>query len=534
MPFVPDTSQPAAADPNPAGSFVPDPGQKPAAKESGLDVAKDWGSAIVRPAAKAGIYAATFIPDMATSVINAVAQAGMDTGVLPKSLKSKLPQMPSEAYGDVLDKVTREPTSTFGKVVEEGGAMLMAGGEGLAKAGIKGAEKLVGHLKQNGLTRITSAVAEQAHNAGIKLSPSYIGGKVAKAVQTAVGGAKTDRAFSEANQPKWDNLAKTSLSLHPDEELSETTLDKLRTKADEGYDKLAAIGTLPADPVYDAQIKAVGGRFAEYPSSLGGGYRYDTVESEKGHYIPKEPPKDEPDKHVRVKTSWGYKYETIAGQKAPYQNVRDITAQEAIDEVRALRKIARQNLKQYDPERNALGAVQRQIAGAIDARLERRATVLTKAKVIPKDIYDNYVESRQKLAKIATVEDALGPGGHIIPDALVKAQESGVKLDGGLKIIADTAKHFPKNAQFITKTGSEGVFSTWDFLLGGTGLAASHPVATGIALARPAIRSSLGSGTVQRAMLKRKSGSAVKQILKRGAKGAATRGSEAAQEDDGQ
>jgi hypothetical protein len=302
--------------------------------------------------------------------------------------------------------------------------------------------------------------------------------------------------LSELNQPVYDRLAKTSLGLHPDDELNEHNLDLLRRSSNADYDKLASIGQLPADPVYDAAVKNAGGRFAQRSQGFGGQYRFKSIEEEKSHYL----------------------------------NSGQVTAQETLDEIRALRKISRSNLKVYNPESNALGAVQRQLADALDERLNRAAAALAKQGKIPTDVYANYTKAREQLAKIATVEDSLSPGGHVMAQSLGNAQAAGLKLSGGLKIIADTAQHFGKNAQFIQKKGEEGVFSALDFLVGGAGIATAHPIATGMALARPVLRASLGTKAVQSAMLK--GAPKTKALAKRVVRGAAMRGSEAAQESD--
>lgn len=551
MGFVADPAS-AAADATPAtGGFVPD---KSAAGEQPGKLGP-WASSIARPIAGGVISAATFIPDFATSLVNVVANAG------EKALGVKHGQeavQPSTYFQGLLDEHTTAPDTLGRKVAEgvsstviSGGRSLGALGTNLIERGGKALANLVGHAEENGLTRVTSAAAEQAHNAGIKLSPSYVGGKVSKSVQAAAGGGKVDAVISEQNVSRIDSLAKTSIGLHPEEEMSDLNLDKLRKENFAKYDSLAATGAMKPDPVYETAVAATGGRFAQRSTGFGGGYRYESIAKEKANYI----------------SSVG----------------NPVTAQDAIDEVRALRATSRSNLKVYDPEKNALGLVQRQIADAIDARLDRHAqsivkeglanakgagragagagTAVTRPGTIlpggggatpaaagatgsgpPKDAmsaaralftpdaYKGYVAARENLAKIATVEDALDPGGHIIAESLARAQANGVKFSGGLKVIADTATHFSKSVKSVAKTGTQGLWSPLDFLVGGAGIIAHNPKSAVMIVARPVARAALGTKTVQREMLGKQT--PIGTVVKAGVRGTIIKGSEAAQESD--
>jgi hypothetical protein len=532
MGFVPDPApQPAATDSS-AGGFVPDKtsalstkAQNIPFKENALGLAKETA----RVGAKSAIYAATFVPDIATSLVNAVSNKAEKTFGLAHGQEAV---MPSSYMVGQLDKVLPAPASKTGKQGEELAATVLSGTKGVGKLGgrvaediteaaVKSAGKLVGHAVDAGLTRITTAAAEQAHNAGYAISPSYVGGKISKAIQQAAGGGKVDAVLSEQNQRVTDRLAKTSLGLHPDSTLDEYTLNLLKKENYAKYNKLAGIGELPVDQLYTANLTAAGGRFTERAAGFGGGSRYASVGAEKAHYL------------------------AASGNK--------VTAQEAIDEVRALRENAKGNLKVYDPEKNALGQLQRQIADAIDARLQRRAAALaqpgsaqaagksvqgaqgavqgaSQASILPQNVYEEYKAARQNLAKIHTVEDSLGPDGKVVASALAHAQEAGVKLDGGLKTIADTATHFSRSMKYAGKTGEQGVWSPLDFLVGGAGVISHNPKAALLSVARPVARAALGTRTAQRVIVKGAPRSRAAAGV--ATRGAFTRGSEAAQEDD--
>jgi hypothetical protein len=413
-------------------------------------------SAVVRPLARAAIGIGTFVPDIA------VAGANLIGGPIARAIGSKEQdiELPSSFWNRQLDRYTTKPGTTVGRVAEDVSSFVAAGTmAGLAQG--EEAAAAAGAKGRQALTRVTTKAAEDAQSAGYKLPPSYIGGVTSRIGQTIAGGPKLEKEFSVANEENTDRLAKLALGLHPDHELSEETLDVLKTEAYRPYEEVRKVGTMPPDPEFDAAVKAAGGRFAQRSGSYGGGYRY----------------------------------EAIAKEKQPYLDTKEVDAGETLDEVRALRDSARRNLKNYDPEKNALGQTQRQIADAMEARIDRFAQ-----KFAP-NLMGDLRMARSQLAKIRVVEDSLGAGGHVRAGELAKLLKANYPLTDQLRTIAVTAKNFPKAMQHTAAQGESGAFSAIDYMLGGSGIVTGHPAVTGLSLVRPAIRGALKTDIAQKAML---------------------------------
>ena len=467
MPFVPD--QTAAAPQGAPSKFVPDtPKQDDSAGKLG-----PLASGVARPLLKGANYIINFIPDLATDAVNQI----------PESVLGPKTQRPSQTWDNIIDKYTTKPSSPMAKTAEFVDTALVSGSRGAASL----AMAVPGLLRQGSkwvMGRITSKAAENAISAGYKLPPSYIGGGVSKTVQTMAGGPKVEKTMSAFNEEVSDRLAQTELGLHPEfpgNELSDTTFEALKTEAYQPYQELRRMGAVAHDQQFFADLKAAGGRFANR-TGYGTGARFASVDAEK----------------------------------LPYMSVDTVDASSMVDEVRQLRKLSRQNLKQYNPEANALGYTQREIANAIENQLSR--------SVKDPALLDRMRAARVQLSKISAVEDSMGAGGHINAQDLKKLMDSGVPLSGNLKTIAETASNFSKAVQPISKSGETGIWSAVDYLLGGTGIVEGQLGITGLSFARPISRWALGTKPVQRSKLKglQKTGpSTSSEILSTTARGAA-------------
>jgi hypothetical protein len=417
---------------------------------------EDLGNSAVRDIGKGVIGAITFVPDMA------VAGANILGGAIDKATGLKEPdiEMPSSFWNKQLDKVTKPPTSTFGKAMENVNSAIVTGG----LSGLPSAEKAVVEAGEKAVSRVTTKAAEDAHIAGIKLSPAYIGGPIRKDIQSAAGSPKVHQEFSRENEEPIDRLAKLALAVHPSEELTPEVLERIKTDAYKPYDAVRKLGRYKMDDAeyaeYMKDIDAAGGRFASRGEDFGGS-RFPEIDAEKNPY-----------------------------------RTRSFDAGSALDEMRTLRNLSRQNLKQYNPPANALGYTQREIASALERRLDAFA-----AKSGQPQLVAQLKAAREKLAKISNVEDSMGAGGHVRADDLKRMMDAGVPLTDSLKTIAVTAKNFPKDVQHMASRGEQGDWSVVDFLLGGSGIISGHPAISGLALARPISRWSLRTEGAQKAMI---------------------------------
>jgi hypothetical protein len=261
--------------------------------------------------------------------------------------------------------------------------------------------------------------------------------------------------------------------VHPDEELTPEVFERLKDEAYKPYASVRQLGRMPVDDQYVIDIRRAGGRFADRGQDFG-----------------------------------GHRFESIGKEKEGYLNATEFDAGGALDEIRQLRVMSRQNLATYNPEANALGYTQRQIADALENRIDRYATANGMT-----DLVKQLRAARMQLAKISNVEDAIGAGGHVRANDLKRLLDKGVPLSDSLRTIAETATNFPKAVQDIAKKGETGAWSAVDYLLGGSGLVTGHPAVAALSVARPVSRYALRSEAAQKAMisdLRRKPGVAGK------------------------
>jgi hypothetical protein len=185
-----------------------------------------------------------------------------------------------------------------------------------------------------------------------------------------------------------------------------------------------------------------------------------------------------------------------------YSKTKKFSAQDAINEVRQLRKEGNANkYGKYDPDKNAKGDAQLKIADAIDNELERHAADLGKSDLVAK-----YKAARIQLAKIATVEKSLR-GSDVSAPALARSLKNGAPLSGNLKKIAEAATEFERSFQEVRKIRDQGDLSVVDFLVG-VGGAAANPALAAAVLARPAVRRIITSDAYQRNFIGKGQGSA--------------------------
>jgi hypothetical protein len=415
----------------------------------------DFTTAVTRSVGKAAIGVIDFIPDMLTYAYNASPLV---------SAKEKL-KLPSSYANKWLDSQLTPPPTKGGAISEDiSGAMMGGGAAGavqLGKAALplvkRGVQAAVDAAKP--LTRVATKAAEEAHVAGIDLPPSYIGGPVRKSMQEMSGGPKLDKEFSKTNAPRVDALAKLSLGLHPSEELSEATFQTLKDEAYKPYEAVRQLGEVPSDGQFIKDVMAAGGRFADREASFGGA-----------------------------------RFASIAKEKQPYFQEK-FDASHALDEIRQLRKLSRDNLKQYNPEANALGMTQREIANALENRIDRHATEIGKA-----DLVEKLRAARTQLAKISAVEDSIGAGGHVRAADFARMLDKNMPLTDSLRTIGETALHFPRAVQELTH-GEQGTFSAVDYLLGGSGILSGNPAVAVPVLARPLSRWALKTEGAQKSMI---------------------------------
>lgn len=372
-----------------------------------------------------------------------------------------------EEAGEAVGNKTAEKTGSpaLGAAAKTGAEMLPALlMRGVPKAAGAAAEARTTSLAQEAVANsVRNDSIINARRSGFSIPPSEYGGTIGKTLQSVSGKAKVEREFSHKNVDNATARAKIELDIPDESPLDVRTLEHIRDEAGRAYESLAKTGVMKADDPYINQVINAGKKLnqiaEDFPQAVS-----PEIDRLKGAYL--EP---------------------------------EFTARGAIDATRQLRKDASQNLKNYDPEKNALGLVQREIADALEERMLRHAESIGQA-----DLVQKFVEARRKIAKTYSVEDALNhTTGKISPSRLARQLDAGRPISGELKIIAESAKAFPRVFQDVEKFGKEGPFSPIDYFVGAAG-ALQNPALAGAVVARPAIRAALGSKPYQKAFAKPK------------------------------
>lgn len=296
-----------------------------------------------------------------------------------------------------------------------------------------------------------------ARKAGYKLPPSQAGGPVGQALESASGKARTEMDLSRRNQTVTNQLAAQELGISGP--ITDQTLSVAKNAANQKYEAVRNMGRGATDDEYKQAIRSAGGR----SDSVAADFPEDTnpaVENLRTAYL-----KDSFD------------------------------SSSAITKIRELRVKAGKNIKSMDPQQNELGYAQRQVANALESQLERWAGQTDNPQMVA-----DFRAARTQLAKIHTIEDALGPSGNVSAQWVAKAADRGVPLSGGLKTIADSYRSFPKALRDVDNLGGHSPFSTVDYLAGAAGALHNPPLAAAV-LARPLARQAIASEAFQKASI---------------------------------
>lgn len=300
--------------------------------------------------------------------------------------------------------------------------------------------------------RAMSPEAAEATSIGLKLTPEQAGGPVGKAVQGLTGSAKLERSISQANSPVVNNAVAQDLGLS---KLTASAVRGAKAAPNAVYDQVSRLGSVPTDAQYQADIAGITDRTGS------GSFSFDV-------------PKD------------------ISDLKQGYAGVQKFDAADAVAKVRQLRRDSVANLgARYNPQQQALGKAQRQIADALDNQLDR----FVQNSGTP-DLISQLRDARTRLAQINSAQRAM-KGDNIVPQLLSRQLANNVPLSGNMRVVANAYDHFGRSLQDVSKIRDSTPFGVLDL---GYGAAAglSRPAALLAIPARPLARAALASDAYQR------------------------------------
>jgi hypothetical protein len=416
-----------------------------------------WASAAVRPVAEGAAALPMMAMDTGVAVRNILGDAGR------KALGwTATPdyEMPSQMFQKALDEWTTKPEG-IGKAAEFVNSALAGGFTNPTGVGIKALDEVPAQLGRQ-------AVMREAHQVGYDILPSEAGHAPTAALEGVSGSARLSKEISAKNVEDTQRLVKTALGLHPDHPpLSPQVLEAIRDEQSKPYEALRMLGEVKTDDEFMNDVAGAGADFSKIDRAF-----------------PKEP-------GAAPAEGSGVDASQIEQLKGKYFQPR-FTSGEAIDAMKQLRKDAATNLKVYDPNKNALGMVQRQISDAFEARLERQAE-----QTGNKGLVDQLRKARVRIAQTYAVEDAMNKAtGQVSAALLGKLFQNGATLTDELQTVARTAIAFPQSMKDVAPA-SGNPFTVVDFLVAAGGYA-HNPALLSAIVARPGIRKALQTKIAQR------------------------------------
>lgn len=374
--------------------------------------------------------------------------AGIVRGALPgpegsaaktvNSVQNALTYQPRTAQGQATAQAGDQLLGIPGQIADKaGGAVTDATGSPAAGAavntGLQGLAMLAGGRAMKALAPadlpapkadITPSIANQtlkdARASGAVVTPEYSkanggsgGGATGTIASLSGSEVKMQQTLSKYNARVWaPKVAAEEVGLNG-QPLTPAALDQAAQQASGAYTAVQRVGDFTPDATLVSDLKKLGARKPE-----------DTP----------TPEAIEPDA-------------AIGGASPGFQPMTSTSVVQAVRDLRADARALYKNVQ--DPEALRQARATRGAADALDDFIQRqlKAPASEGGKGLP-NLADAYVAARTRLAKIASIKDALNPAtGSIDGSSLATDLDNGVPLTGGLKTIAMTAKAFPKVMQ---------------------------------------------------------------------------------------
>ncbi|WP_333906860.1 hypothetical protein [Delftia acidovorans] len=311
--------------------------------------------------------------------------------------------------------------------------------------------------------------AEAAHQTGYVVPPVDLSpGVGVEALSGISGKIKTSQAASSRNQTLSDKLARRSVGLSEDADLSVDALEGIRRNAAAAYEPVAASGIVTPGRSYASALDRALAPFTSQAKSFPG---------------TREP-------------------QVVADLQALRSPQFD--AGDAMTMIRSMRESADRS---YRAGENMAGKAYRQGAAALEDALEGHLKEMGQPAA---EILEGFRNARQLIAKTYSVQSALGPNGSVNALKLGSALSKGRPLSGELRTIAEFAQAFPRAAQSLKEAPNATSPLDW-FGAAATAAATGNPLSLVGVAARPIVRNALLSDAMQRRAV-RTAGTEVQRI----------------------
>lgn len=411
------------------------PPAKPKASSGGDESAQDPLTHTAAMLGRTAVHAVTALPMMAE-----------DFGVGARNLYSGLTggsyhqyDYPSDTVNQALDQYVGKPQNTAEKIEDVAAPAALSIGAGTAAAASQAprlATVLGGALPKLGTTaagaagdiapaiasaptraQMTAALLKKSQDAGYVVPPSQVNPTVTnKVVEGLAGKAATQQSASIQNQNVTNRLAAVANGLNPDAPLTSGSLAAVRREANDGYNAIEKIGTVPTDDQYLTKVANVQAPFIKMTQDFPG---------TAAHPIVKE---------------------------ADTLTQPSFAAGSALTKIQALRDSATAAYNAGDAQG---GAAYKQLAQALEDQVDRVASAKAAAGDVPQNLVQNFRAARQTKAIAHTTQEALNDSsGNVSAPMLAKMLANGDPLSGDLRTIGEFGSNFGKAAQLPEKIGS--------------------------------------------------------------------------------
>jgi len=330
-------------------------------------------------------------------------------------------------------------------------------------------------------------IIRDVRSLGLRLTPQQAGGTTGKVLEGVSGAAKLERVVSKKNAVQVNRIVARDVGLDPKNPLTESSVQAGIKDALTDYTAPRKLGrvSLADDVEYKAALKDAEAISAQEVADFPG----DITKS-------------------------------VQDEVAKF-SVASADADSIVTKVAKLRERASANFRSGDAASVELARAQRKIATALEDAVERHGLAAGQQGVIEK-----FRASRQRLAKLYDVRDALTESGNVDLAVLARKLDKGDPLSGNLKTLAQAKKTFDRSFQNVDKIRDDVPIGVLDAAGGITLAAATNPYLAAVALARPGLRGTLASEIGQKVAIAPKAASP--SLLTRSARAVANRNALAA------
>lgn len=303
------------------------------------------------------------------------------------------------------------------------------------------------------------AAAQKAQGAGYVIPPTQVKPSMLNRLMEGMSGKITTAQNASArNQTVTNEAAAKAVGLASGTKITPVELDAVRDQAGQAYKAIGGTGVITPSQAYEAALDKIAAPFKLTAGAF---------------------PNAKPSPVVDL----------VDSLRSPA-----FASASAVEKIKQLRTAADDAFRSGNTD---VGRAARAGANALEDAIEDHLKTIGQPQLL-----DQFRDARKLIAKTYTVQRALNPvTGAVDAKNLAGQLKKGKPLSGELLDAAEFAARFPKAAQTVENMGSLPQTSPLDWALGvGTSVSSGNPLMLASVLARPAVRSAILGGPVQRGL----------------------------------